>query len=126
MPGRYSSLIVRVLLAALILLGPLGVPIVFGMLFPSAPDGVATALLMLYLFYAIVAVMLVPAALFSAPGSSSGPSDDGGAGWDTDPPPATPPRGPRGGIPLPDADQARGRVRDRKLAYRAEWARAKA
>lgn len=112
MPGRHSSLVVRILLVPLIVLAPLGALAAFALLFPSAPDGLGPALMMLYFFYAIVAIMLVPA-LFWAPGSSPGPSGGGADGGDMDPPPPTaPPGAPRGGVPLPDAEQARGRVRD--------------
>jgi hypothetical protein len=58
------------------------------------------------------ALMFVPAFLFRGLGPSSGPSDgDGGGGGGPDPPPE-PPTTPRGGIPLPDAQQSRVRVRD--------------
>jgi hypothetical protein len=112
MPGRHSSLVVRVLLVPLIVLAPLGALAAFALLFPSAPDGLGPVLLMLYFFYAIVAIMLLPA-LFWARGSSPGPSGGGADGGDMDPPPSTaPPGASRGGVPLPDAEQARGRVRD--------------
>ena len=57
MPGRHSSLVVRILLVPLILLGPLGALIVFALLFPSAPDGIGSALYVLYFFYAIGAIV---------------------------------------------------------------------
>lgn len=107
------SLVVRILLLPLVVLAPLGALVAFALLFPSAPDGLGQVLMMLYFFYAIVAIMLVPAGLFWAPGCSPGPSGDGADGGDMDPPPPTaPPSAPRGGVPLPDAEQARGRVRD--------------
>jgi hypothetical protein len=112
MPGRHSRLVVRIVMVPLIVLAPLGALAVFARLFPSAPDGLGPVLMMLYLFYVIVAIMLVPA-LFWAPDSSSGPSGGGTDGGDTDPPlPTAPPGAPSGGVPLPDAEQARGRVRD--------------
>jgi hypothetical protein len=99
------------LLVPLIVLAPLGALVACALLFPSAPDGLGKVLMMLYFFYAIVAIMLVPALLWS-PGSSPGPSGDGADGGDTDPPPPTaPPSAPPGGVPLLDAEQARGRVR---------------
>ncbi|MGO9898757.1 MAG: hypothetical protein ACLP0J_03455 [Solirubrobacteraceae bacterium] len=55
MRGRRSSLVVRILLAPLIVLGPVVALVVCALLFPSAPC-----------FYAIFAVMLVPAWLFGA------------------------------------------------------------
>jgi hypothetical protein len=113
MPGRHSSLVVRILLVPLVVLAPLGVLAAFALLFPSAPDGLGPVLMMLYFFYAIAAIILVPAALFWAPDSSPGPSGDGADGGDMDPPPPTaPPSAPPGGVPLPDAEQTRGRVRD--------------
>jgi hypothetical protein len=103
--------VVRIVLVPLIVLGPLGALVVSGVLFPSAPYAVVHGLLVLSFFYTIVAMIVVPA-LFWAPGSSSGRFGEGGDGGDIDPPqPPAPPDGPRGGIPLPDADQARGRVR---------------
>lgn len=62
---------------------------------------------------AIPAFILLPALLFRPPGSPPGPSGDGGGGPPgPDPPPPPAPTRPRGGIPLPDAEQARTRVRD--------------
>jgi hypothetical protein len=120
MPGRHSSLVVRILLVPLIVLGPLGTLVVCALLVPSAPDAVLQVLLVLYLFYVILAIMLVPA-FFWTPGPSSGPSGDGADGGDMDPPqPPIPPTAPQGGVPLPDADQARGRVRDHDRPDRRE------
>jgi hypothetical protein len=63
-------------------------------------------------FMAIPVLMLVPALLFRSEGSSSDPSDEeGGGGSGPDRPPSSP-SDPRGGVPLPDADQACARVRD--------------
>jgi hypothetical protein len=113
MPGRHSSLVVRILLVPLIVLAPLGALLVVFGLFPSAPDWIGGLLMLLFFFWGIVTIMLVPAWLFGASPSSSGPSDDGGDGGDMDPPQPPGPRGaPRGDIPLPDADQARERLRD--------------
>ena len=57
-------------------------------------------------------LLLAPAVLFRSVAKPPPPSDedDDDGGW-TDPPPSPPPR-PRGGLPLPDADQSRIRVRD--------------
>lgn len=104
---------VRILLVPLIVLAPLALLVVFGLLFPSAPDWIGGLVMLLFFFWGIVTIMLVPAWLFGASPSASGPSDDGGNGGDMDPPHAPGPRGaPRGAIPLPDADQARERMRD--------------
>jgi hypothetical protein len=53
----------------------------------------------------------------SSPGQSDSDSDDGGGGGPRQP--RTPPRPPRGGIPLDSAEQSRVRLRDhRRLADR--------
>jgi hypothetical protein len=67
-----------------------------------------------------VAVLLLPALLDKAgsdwPIRDDGPADDGGSGNDRLPPRPDGVR-PRGGLPLPDAEPARVRLRDeRKLA----------
>jgi len=64
----------------------------------------------LYLL-AIPALILLPALLFRPSGPPPGPTGDEGGGPGPGPPPPAPTR-PRGGIPLPDAEQARARVRD--------------
>jgi hypothetical protein len=75
-------------------------------------DNAGKDVLTLLFFVGVVALMFVPALLYhrldSSPGPP-GPSDDGGAGPG---PSRPPPIGPRGGVPLPDADQARARARD--------------
>ena len=60
------------------------------------------------------ALMFIPAFLFRGMGPSSGPSDgEGGGGGGRGPDrPHEPPATPRGGIPLPDAEQSRVRLRD--------------
>jgi hypothetical protein len=57
-------------------------------------------------------LMLVSSMLFPGPELPPGPSDsdDGGGGSGRDGPP-DPPKSPRGGIPLPDAEPARFRLR---------------
>jgi hypothetical protein len=57
-------------------------------------------------------LLLAPAVLFRSVAKPPPPSDedDDEGGW-TDPPRGPPPR-PRGGLPLPDAEQSRIRVRD--------------
>ena len=85
----------RILLVPLSVFAPLGVLVACALLFPSAPDALGKVLMMLYFFYAIVAIMLVPAVLW-APGSSPGPSGGGADGGDMDPPsPTAPPGAPR-------------------------------
>lgn len=77
------------------------------------PDGVSATLLLTLVFLTIPGLMLVPALLYRRPGGSPDSSDeDGGGGGGPGPPrPARPPR-PRGGVPLPDAEQARTRIRE--------------
>jgi hypothetical protein len=77
------------------------------------PDGVAATLLLTLVFLTIPALMLVPALLYRRPGSSPDSSDDeGGGGRGPGSPPAPPPKAPRGGVPLPDAEPARLRIRE--------------
>ena len=77
------------------------------------PDRVVRTTLMLLVFFIIPSVVFVPALLYHRPGSSppDAPDDDGGGGPGPEPPPARP-TAPRGGVPLPDAEPSRRRVRD--------------
>ena len=76
------------------------------------PESVAVTLLLTLVFLTIPGLILVPALLYRKPGTSPDSSDDeGGGGRGPEPPPARPPR-PRGGVPLPDAQQARMRIRE--------------
>jgi len=76
------------------------------------PDGVAAALLLTLVFLTIPGLILVPALLYRRPGSSPDSSDDDGGGGPGRGPEPPPPASPRGGVPLPDAVQARRRLRD--------------
>jgi hypothetical protein len=71
-----------------------------------------TQAMMWLVMMAIPAFILLPALLFNPPGSPPGGSGDDGGGPGPDPPPPPAPARPRGGIPLPDAEHARARVRD--------------
>ena len=64
--------------------------------------------LMLWLALAVGAVVLAPVCCYRSAGSTAG-SSGGGGGDGIDP---LPPSRPRGGIPLPDAEQSGARVRD--------------
>lgn len=76
------------------------------------PNGAARAVLSLFLFLGVIGLMLVPGVLYHGVGSPPGPSEsDGGGGSGPEAPPPAP-HPPRGGIPLPDAEQARARIRD--------------
>jgi hypothetical protein len=79
------------------------------------PDTVAATLLLTVVFLTIPGLMLVPALLYRKPGPSADSSDDeggGGRGPGFPPAPPAPPAPPRGGVPLPDAEQARTRLRE--------------
>jgi hypothetical protein len=80
------------------------------------PDSIATSLLLTLVFLTIPALMLVPALLYRKPGQSPDSPDDegGGGGRGPGPPPVPParPTPPWGGVPLPDAEPARLRIRD--------------
>lgn len=59
-----------------------------------------------------VAVLLIPA-LKDSPSPNRRPEGESDDGWGRGPkPPPKPPKPPRGGIPLPDAVQARVRLRE--------------
>jgi hypothetical protein len=76
-------------------------------------DDAGKQVLTLLFFLGVIALMFVPRLLYCCSDPSPGPSgsDGGGAG----PGPSSPsPDGPCGGIPLPDADQARARARDHR------------
>ncbi|MGN6168666.1 MAG: hypothetical protein ACTHQQ_10925, partial [Solirubrobacteraceae bacterium] len=80
----------------------------------SLPDDeTGKDLLTLLFFLGVVALMFVPGLLYhrSDPSPGSSGSDGGGGGGGPGPPHPSP-DGPRGGVPLPDADQARARARD--------------
>jgi hypothetical protein len=79
------------------------------------PDTVAASLLLTVVFLTVPGLILVPALLYRQPGSSADPSDDeggGGRGPGFPPGPPAPPTSPRGGVPLPDAEPARTRLRE--------------
>jgi hypothetical protein len=76
------------------------------------PDEVAIAVFMVVPLAVIASLMFVPALLYVRSGSPPGPpGGDGGGGSGPDPPPSRP-KAPTGGLPLPDAAQARARARD--------------
>ena len=78
---------------------------------PLPDDDAGKELLTLLFFLGVIALMFVPGLLYRRSDRSPGPSESDGGGAGPGPPrPA--PDGPRGGVPLPDADQARTRARD--------------
>ena len=101
----------RVLVAFLAM--PLSVALVIaGGLVGGLPDGATVPLLLLVVFLFVPALFFVPALLYYQSGSSPGSSEDGG-GWGPGPDQPSPsPDAPPGGVPRPDAEQARVRLRD--------------
>ncbi len=98
-------------------LASLGVPALVASLVGVArldvlSDAVARALLPCLFVAGVAGLMLVPGLLYRRPGSSPGPSESDGGGGSGPGRPRPSPSGPRGGVPLPDAEQARVRARD--------------
>jgi len=77
--------------------------------------GTGLVLLVAVLFLVLPGVMLAPAVLFKDARSSS--DGDGGRGSGPDDPQPEP-EPPRGGVPLPDAEQAAARARDHNRPWR--------
>ena len=111
MPGKALTFMGRVGLLLALLFGPMATVIV-GVLV-GLPDGIGRGLLLFSMIWVMCALVLTPAILFPASGHSPGPpGGDGGGGDDPPDPPERPPSAPRGGLPLPDAEQSRDRIRD--------------
>ena len=97
-----------------VLLSPLAGLVTLAIVSPRLAQGVAKAFGAVVVVLVIAAIMLARRLFFPGWDSPPGPSDnDGGGGGGSGPrePPA-PPGAPRGGMPLPDAEQSRQRVRD--------------
>ncbi len=110
---RRSHFWVRVLLAVVAMPLPVAAVVIAVGLVGGLPDGAGVALLVLLVFLFVPALFFVPALLYRASGSSPGSSEDDGGGGGAGPDqPQCPPVAPRGGLPRPDAEQARLRVRD--------------
>jgi hypothetical protein len=111
MPRKALSFMGRVGLLLALLFGPMAT-VVVGVLV-GVPDSIGRGLLLISMIWVMSALVLTPAILFPPSGHSPGPpgGDDGGG---NDPPdsPDPPPSAPRSGLPLPDAERSRGRVRD--------------
>src|SRR5271168_4330246 len=108
---RRSRFWVRMLLAFLAM--PLSVALVIaGALVGGLPDGAVGPLLLLVVFLFVPAMFFVPVLLYHQSGSSPDSPEDGGD-WGPGPDqPLGSPDAPRGGVPIPDAEQARIRLRD--------------
>jgi hypothetical protein len=113
MPRKVLTFTGRVGLLLALLLGPMTTVIV-GVLV-GLPESIGRLLLLFAMIWVMCALVLTPVILFPPSGQSPGPpgGDGGGGGGGDDPPePPTEPPAPSGGLPLPDADQSRERVRD--------------
>ncbi|HUJ34505.1 MAG TPA: hypothetical protein VLW51_04795 [Solirubrobacteraceae bacterium] len=116
MPERRPSVAVRISLFALlvVLLSPLAALFVLMIASPAFAQAAANGFGALAVVMAIAGLMLARR-LFSPhwrppPGPSD--SDGGGGGGSAPREPPAPPTSPRGGLPLPDAEQSRERIRD--------------
>lgn len=69
-------------------------------------------LMLLWLVLVVISLAFGPTLCYRRAAPSSGSSDAGGGGGSGPDRPPPPPTAPSGGIPLPDADQARRRARD--------------
>jgi hypothetical protein len=78
---------------------------------PLPDHGAGKELLTLLFLVGVIALMFVPGLLYQPSDPSPGTSESGGGGAGPGPPRPSPDR-PLGGVPLPDADQARARARD--------------
>ena len=121
MPERQPSVGVRISLFALlvVLLSPLAALFVLMVVSPAFARVVANG------FGAIAVMMAIPGVMIARRLFSRnwrpppGPSDgDGGGGGSGPREPDARPDAPRGGIPLPDAEQSRERIRDHDRAKR--------
>jgi hypothetical protein len=95
-----------------VLLAPLAALIVLGFVTPAFGQAAARTFGAIAVVMAIAAVMLARRLFFPGWDPPSGPSDNDGGGGSGPPEPPPQPGSPRGGIPLPDAEQSRHRIRD--------------
>jgi hypothetical protein len=79
------------------------------------------ALMLLWLMLVVAAPVAAPAFCYRPAGRATGSSDDDGGGGSGPRRPPARPQGPRGGVPLPDADQAIARVRDHNKPRLRTW-----
>jgi hypothetical protein len=120
MTGRWRATAGRGALTILIILGPpLMVAGVRLTLLTNMTGDATTTLMYPVAAYIWIALFIAPAALLFPPPPPAGPedSDDGGGGG-RGPDPGPRPDAPVGGIPLPDAEQARARRRDHRAPLR--------
>ena len=112
MPGRESKLAVRLTVLLLVLFGPMIAVIGLFTLVPSIGDAIAKLLGLFSGVWLMSALLLSPAILFPPSGQPPAPPGGGGGGGEDPPEPPTEPSAPRGGLPLPDAEQSLERIRD--------------
>jgi hypothetical protein len=118
---RRSHFGLRLLVASLVVPSLMAVLVAVARLDPLSHTAAKTVLPVLFLL-GVMSLMLVPPRLYRGSGSPPGrPGSDGGGGPGPDPPRPTP-VGPRGGIPLPDAAQARSRRRDHDAPRLVDYA----
>jgi hypothetical protein len=112
MPRKALKFTGRLGLLLALLFAPL-LMVVVGVLV-GLPESIGRLLLLFSMIWVMCALVLTPAILFPPSGHSPGPprGDGGGGGGDDPPEPPTDPNAPSGGLPLPDAEQSRERVRD--------------
>lgn len=105
----------RVSLLLLVLFGPLLAGVGLISLLPATGEALGKMVLLFSLVWLLSALLLSPALLFpprEPPPDPPGDGGGGGGGGDGPPGPTVGPSAPSGGIPLPDAEQSRDRVRD--------------
>jgi hypothetical protein len=100
--------------------GPLIVMVVLGSS-GLLSDSVGHTLFLLSFAWFFSSLIIVPALLFRADASPGSSGEDSGSGSGDPPEPPSPERGP-GGIPLPDAEQSRERIRDH-VRRKRRWLR---
>jgi hypothetical protein len=112
MARRSVTFVVRIAFFGLLLVAPLLLVLAAAAMPPGLPVRVEGTLLLVCGIWFFSAILLVPAVIFRDSGSSPSDGDGGGGGGGPPPRPPLPPAPPRGGIPLPDAEQSSTRLRD--------------
>lgn len=124
MARRSVTLLVRIGFFVLLLFAPLLLVLAAAAMPPGLPERVEGTLLLVSGIWFFSTILLAPAVIFRDSGSSSGPDGDGGGGGGGPPlRPPLPPAPPRGGIPLPDAEQSSSRLRDHDRPARSRLPR---
>jgi hypothetical protein len=124
MARRSMTIAVRIVIFALLLFAPLLLVLATAAVPPGLPERVEGTLLLVSAIWFFSAILLAPAVIFRDSGSSSGSDGEGEGGGGGGPPPLPlPPAPPRGGIPLPDAEQSATRLRDHDRPARRRLAR---